>query len=1383
MLQGKYPFQFDSYWYNSNGQSNLDYPGCEPRAPEISPSVTFVNPARVRLAPTAHDKIIFLGKFAESRKYRARFSQRDMKPPFMTEVNSVEVDCQVLDPDQSNLQAIGLVGWSSELRCEIPGEWSHGYQAAVVSIMEQTDNNEFRFVWSRSCFRSECGYQEFPNAGVRKFFEGRWIVKTGCCNVLAGSPCEGRLQASNAVSGIPTRVRLLTESTVLELEEAAETLALRYPVPYKKNPAVSLLQSDLLLRSGIFESRTHPFTSVSQLAILGASSISALESAGTLYLLVANFWDGSSLHVQSTVLRVDNLDQGHMTLVQGFETKGARKFHSFQMQGQTYVALANFAENSAIFKWRPGMPISNSTIVDPGFGYVDGRIVLRCLRPAQYCSGNGAFSAEFRVDGPAHGGPNGTVGRIVDVFHHIENMGDDYLADHDVVLTYLHDNKTMDQTISAITFVEPLQLQCSRLVDGLSLRVGFQLSTGCSNGTKWTYINPDLSDGGFQARLSKVDGAIIGIKVDPPGLFEGNLDAPLVDLLEPNSDCYCSDNQGNRQTWSSCLTAQSDLSYPKFKVSGDADGGGSGFRATFELASSGAVHGLQIRNHGESYLRTPSLLVEVEMGLNTPLKNSARSSGGCSCLSKTTGSLLPWEKCIHIARAHGSYTCAGGDHHGKPCEGRNDVSSCRGHQSGTCRAGKRARVYAHTHSSPERARSIKYVEQDPDWIDAPGRSSTVPLDLNARVDLPLQGGTDIVSFTKDSTTYLAMSVYLDATTNSRSTSSVVFKLSAADSSLRAEQYQKLDTQGAQAVNTWTMLWCEPNCEQGPGRYPMCSVSCTNTTFVMFACERRSPLYRWDDSLKQLVHVQDVPTENATSIEAFNHGNISYVIVSQVGPVSQMLRWNGTMLLGSVDESTKMRDTAGGQNIETGSAQAALHFSTAGEHDLLVFGNHLDGVTPALLYRARVEHVRNIGSPVRVLAYYNSNTGKSFVYVASSKDSVIRVFERAAGDLYYNPKLSDGITDVSLEGIADIAIFGDQLYSASSMRDGGTINVFTIHGNGSMTEHADLRVSAKDTHYGLRGVRTLWVGSEYIFTASFVDQSLTAFLRNASTGRMQYLDHVQNGERIVSSFEQYSKQIPFNQSTNFFLEGKLPERVGREGTGDDVSCVSYGLVHEKHLFAVAYVPKPLNCNESRCTESSLVEVYIYEYHSDHFVEVQGINGPTNVTGFEFFRSMEWDGKWADFLVIVSAVGKSSLYKYDPGEAGFIFFETLSFRLPDSSYLPPDCATLGLCNPSVDLIIPGREYVRGTQEVREQIILPAWENSENRTISARRAKSFVMKEITYLAVAHWWPFSNGHGWFSIVYRWQRHGDTVLANGKSSQGSGFEIFQVIPMTGPWM
>jgi len=1371
MLQGKYPVAPDTYWYNSNGQSNPKYPSCDANPPQMSPDVTYIDTRRVRDSRLASDTVKVLGVFLSSNEYKARFTNRALKTPFELSAKYFDVPCSVNPSTASVLDEVSKgMGYTDSLFCQMPADFSYRYTSAVLSIMEKKKGQDkYNYVWSRACFRSECGFYE-SGSPLRKNFDTQWIIKSECCNVPAGAPCTGVWKVSNAVSGTVIRINLLTQSTLMQVDEVNENLQLRYSLTYGRT-SYGLLSASKS-RKGTFESLAYPFTNVPELAVLGASSISFIKSNDILYLLVANFWDGNSLVTHSSIIRMDSLQEGITTPIQSFETKGARKFHSFQIQNKTYVALASFAENSAFFRWQPGIPITHLFIADQGRGYIDGVITLVCNRPAQYCSGNGAFSAKFRVDGPAYGLPNGTVGRIVDVNNQIANSGEDYQADHDVILTYPPplDNKTMDETITTVSFSEQTQIRCSRLVHALSLRPGFT-SRNCVVDDSFAYSNADLMGGGFQARVSKVDvsgGNILAIAVDVAGLFAGNLDAPAVSLTTPGSTCECIQPGGAVSDWPSCLIAESNTTYPRFRIAGSPDAGGHGFRAAFELSRNGTVQRMQLKEHGESYSSLPKISVEVEMGFNVSWKESSWASGGCTC------DLGAWDKCIHISRAHGSYACVGGENHGKLCVGESDAISCEGHQRGLCRAGKRARIYPPTHGLPERAGPIKYVQQDPDWTNIPGRSETVPMNLQSRVDLPVEAATDITSFTKDDVVYLAMSVYLDAGTEMLSTKSVLFKLREVGTTIQAEMYQSFNTRGAQAVNAWAMPWCEPTCVPGPGRAPVCISDCKDTTFVMFACETTSPLYRWDLGSKLLVHVQDVRTRGAaTSLEPFVSNKVSYVVVTQVGSVSTMYRWNGTMLLSQTDGSTRQRDTAGGQNILTGSAEAALHFPIPSKADLLVFGNHLNGITPSLLYRARNENIRNLGTPLRVLSRVNPDTDESFVYVAAYGDLAIQVFQRASDDLFFNPQLSFLGRDGVLEGLGDISISGNKLYSVSSSSKGGTINIFVINQNGSLTIREDLGISAEGTTYGLRGVRSLHVGNEYIFTGSFVDQAVSVFKRINSgeqEGGLQYLEHVRNGERLVSRFHQYENDASSDSTPNSFLQGKFPSKAGQEGIGDTVTCVSHEFIGEKVLFAVAYMPDFLKCIATNCTNSSISEVYIYEYSFDHFIEFQSLDGPKNVSDFEFFRTMDINGVEWDFLVVVSAVGKPSVYRYDPVETRFVFFNELTFKLPDGSHLPPDCLEMGLCDSTERFYIPG---------IKEP--LPPWQQYSNGTIiSGRRAESFIINDVVYLAVAYWWPFANGHGWFSIIYRWQIYGATVLADGKEAKGIGFETFQIIPTEG---
>jgi len=1361
MLQGKYPVASDTYWYTSNGQS---HPSCDAQPPQMSPDVTYVDTRRVRESPDPSDTIKILGVFQSSNMYKARFTHRALNTPFDLAAKFFDVLCSLNPPSKSVLtNSQKDLGYTDALFCQMPGAFPYSYTSAVFSIMELKEGqDEYNYVWSRACFRGECGFYEYGTT-TRQNFDTRWIVKDSC---------TGTWKFSNAVSGTVMRINLLTQSTLMHLDEVNENLKLRYPLTYARTGSGALST----LQKGTFESLAHPFANVPELAVLGASSVSYIQSNGIRYLLVANFWNGISLVTQSSIIRMDDFAQGITTPIQSFETKGARKFHYFQIRNQTYVALASFAENSAFFKWQPGISIKTLSIADEGRGYINGVLKLVCNRPAaQYCSGTGSFSAEFRVDGPAFGLPNGTVGRIIDV-NRIADAGKDYQSDHDVVLTYPPplDNKIMDETITTVRFSERNQIRCSRLVYGLSLRPNFK-SKHCAANDRFAYANPDLTDGGFQARVAQVDGAdgnILAITVDEPGLFVGDLDAPAVTLTTPGSTCECvPPDSSMSNAWSSCLIAKSNASYPHFKITGSSDAGGNGFEAAFELSRNGTVHRMKLQDHGESYSSLPKISVEVELGYNISWKESILASGGCTCGFETG---TAWDRCIYMTRAHGSYACLGGENHGKSCEGESDTESCEGHQSGRCRAGKRARVYPPTHGLPARAGPIKYIQQDPDWTDIPGRSETVPMNLPSRVDLPVQAATDITSFIADDVVYLVMSVYLDAATRLRSTKSVLFKLKEVGSTVDVEMYQTFNTRGAQAVNAWTMPWCKPLCVPGPGRIPVCTADCEDTKFVMFACETKSPLYRWDVGSKLLVHVQDVATYGAaTSLEPFISNSVSFVVVTQVGPVSTMYRWNGTMLQGQTDESTRQRDTAGGQNILSGSAEAALHFSSRNKADMLIFGNHLDGITSSLLYRARGEKVRNLASPVRILGRFNPDTGESFVYVASYGDLAIQVFQRASDDLYFNPRLSIMGRSGSLEGLSDISISGNKLYSVSSSSNAGAINVFVINQNGSLTEREDLRIFAEGTTYGLRGVRSLHVGNEYVFTGSFVDQAVSVFKRITSgeqEGGLQYLEHVRNGERLVSRFNQYEKDTPFNSTLNLFMQGKFPVRAGQHGIGDTVTCVSHRLIGDKDLFAIAYMPDYVDCSVTNCTNVSIPEVYIYEYASDHFIEFQSLDGLKNVSDFEFFCTMDIDGVEWDFLVVVSTIGKPSVYRYDPEDGGFVFFNQLTFKLPDNSYLPPDCVEMGLCDSTKSIIIPG---------IQEP--LPPWYQYSNLTsVSGRRAESFVIKDSLYLAVAYWWPSVNGHGWFSVVYRWQIYGTTVLADGKEAKGAGFETFQAIPTAG---
>ena len=106
---------------------------------------------------------------------------------------------------------------------------------------------------------------------------------------------------------------------------------------------------------------------------------------------------------------------------------------------------------------------------------------------------------------------------------------------------------------------------------------------------------------------------------------------------------------------------------------------------------------------------------------------------------------------------------------------------------------------------------------------------------------------------------------------------------------------------------------------------------------------------------------------------------------------------------------------------------------------------------------------------------------------------------------------------TLEGLTDMALHGDFIYTVSSMDRRGQINVFRVEVDGGLTHQNNLKIAAVDGALGLGGVRAVWVTVDRLYTASFVDKAVTAFERNSQSGALTYLGHVKSGERQIARF--------------------------------------------------------------------------------------------------------------------------------------------------------------------------------------------------------------------------------------------------------------------------
>ncbi len=124
-----------------------------------------------------------------------------------------------------------------------------------------------------------------------------------------------------------------------------------------------------------------------------------------------------------------------------------------------------------------------------------------------------------------------------------------------------------------------------------------------------------------------------------------------------------------------------------------------------------------------------------------------------------------------------------------------------------------------------------------------------------------------------------------------------------------------------------------------------------------------------------------------------------LLIAQKSDNSHILRYNGSHFNFLVDTSTLPSDTAGGQLITRGPAQAAAHLAFPGDKQFVVVGVYKTGeFAPALLLPARSEAVKGLGGPVGLVV---SDVNQR-VWVASKLSRSIAAFtlDEATGSLVY-----------------------------------------------------------------------------------------------------------------------------------------------------------------------------------------------------------------------------------------------------------------------------------------------------------------------------------------------------------------------------------------------
>ncbi len=131
----------------------------------------------------------------------------------------------------------------------------------------------------------------------------------------------------------------------------------------------------------------------------------------------------------------------------------------------------------------------------------------------------------------------------------------------------------------------------------------------------------------------------------------------------------------------------------------------------------------------------------------------------------------------------------------------------------------------------------------------------------------------------------------------------------------------------------------------------------------------------------------------------------------------------------------------------------------------------------------------------------------------------------------------------LQGLSTMAVAHGKLFTVSSLAQGGSVHVFSIDESGRLSEIPSLRRNPPPNadSLGLIGARALHVGQDFMYIASAVDQAVSLWTLNATTGESRYVDHIRNGERLVASFRTFVNDSV--EAVNVGWDGQFPTRLG------------------------------------------------------------------------------------------------------------------------------------------------------------------------------------------------------------------------------------------------
>ncbi len=176
----------------------------------------------------------------------------------------------------------------------------------------------------------------------------------------------------------------------------------------------------------------------------------------------------------------------------------------------------------------------------------------------------------------------------------------------------------------------------------------------------------------------------------------------------------------------------------------------------------------------------------------------------------------------------------------------------------------------------------------------------------------------------------------------------------------------------------------------------------------------------------------------------------------------------------------------------------------------------------------------------------SNDGKH-LYAASLNDDAVAVFSRnvITGALTFVEVEKDGVNSVDgIDGASAVAVShdGKHVY-VTSMMD-GAVAVFTRDSSTGALTYASMVKDGTGGVDGLASARYIILSSDnkYAYVASYNDDAVTVFSRNASTGALTYVEHEEDGSGGVDGLNG-SRGLAFSPDERYiYAAGNLDDSL-------------------------------------------------------------------------------------------------------------------------------------------------------------------------------------------------------------------------------------------------